>query len=80
MEEEVVWPREELLRVEVDTNSYAALPSKPMVSNAVVDALGLVAGQEVIAFMPPDPEDVWPGIVGFDPELPVGWQWYVELV
>lgn len=72
--EEVTLPR-----VEVDTNHYYASPSSPQIPATVVSALGLWAGQQVTAYMPPDPEDVWEGVVRHDPSLPEQWQWWVEI-
>ncbi len=67
------------LRVEVDTNHSYFGPHKPTIEASRVAELGLVPGQKVIAYMPPDPEDVWPGVIGHDASLEADWQWWVEL-
>ncbi len=80
MEEEIGAGQDALPLVEVDTNHSYLSPRFPTISAVEVARLNLKVGQEVIAFMPPDPEDVWLGIVGFEPALPETWQWWVELV
>lgn len=80
MEEEIIPSKEPLVRVEVDTNSYYEWPSKPMIRASVVEELQLETGQWVMAYMPPDPEDEWLAVVGFDASLPIKWQWWVEIL
>lgn len=65
--------------VEVDTNHSYFSPNKPTIDVAVVLEMGLLPGQSVVAYMPPDPLDVWPGVVGYDESLEPKWQWWVEL-
>ncbi len=80
MEEEVISPDQAPLpRIEVDTNTYCDLPSKPRIRRDIVEQLQLVPGQRVIAFMPPDREDEWPGVICFDADQREDWQWSVEL-
>lgn len=70
----------ELVRVPVDTHHYHESPKCPAIAAEVVARLDLRRGQEVIAYMPPDPEDVWLAVVRHDPNLPEPWQWWVEIV
>lgn len=80
MEAEEIDASSPLLHVEVDSNHSYFGPHMPTIEAAVVEAMGLVPGQRVIAFMPPDPVDVWNGVVGYDESLPERWQWWVEIV
>ncbi len=68
-----------LQRVNVDTNSYYESPLRPMLKRSDVLDLNLQPGQEVIAYMPPDPDDEWLAVVRYDASLPEQWQWWVDL-
>jgi hypothetical protein len=68
-----------LQRVIIDTDSYYESPIKPMLRLSDVITLNLQPGQQVIAYMPTDPDDEWFAVVRYDPSLPEGWQWWVDL-
>ncbi len=78
-EQEIVDDLPVLTRVYVDTNHYYHSNDMPAIRASYAIELGLVPGQRVIAYMPTDPLDVWPGVVGYDGSLPEWCQWWVEL-
>ena len=67
-------------QVSVECNFNYLGGSFPAVSHGEVKSLNLKINEKVIAFQQGDEEDLWEGVVKFDPSLPEIYQWYIELL